>query len=155
MIGSDVHLLGSLFGFCDGGDLVQVVFGESLLVSDDLGQSGELNVVLCNLDELGEVPRVPLLASHGEGVEILVGLIEEVDRLNDHIVHTIDVELDLGTRVTVRQTELGLLQITSLEILQEAVEMASDAPEKLLHLCGGLKQVRRGDMGQIRLTNER
>ena len=37
----------------------------------------------------------PLAASHGHRVEILVELVEQADALNDHIIDTVHVELDL------------------------------------------------------------
>lgn len=59
------------------------------------GASGEEVVVLDEVLQLGEVPRVPLPHAHGEGVEVLVHLVELRDGLDDHVVRATRVELDL------------------------------------------------------------
>jgi hypothetical protein len=41
------------------------------------------------------VPRVPLADSHGEGVDVLIELVQEGDGLDNHVVRTTGVELDL------------------------------------------------------------
>ena len=67
-------------------------------------------VVLDQLLELGEVPAVPLLHAHGERVQVLIdlnvslkgektNLVEQADRLDDHVVLAIHVELHVRARV--------------------------------------------------------
>jgi hypothetical protein len=42
--------------------------------------------------------------AHGEGIDIFVQLIEQSNRLNDHVVNTVDVELDFGSGIGVAKT---------------------------------------------------
>lgn len=44
--------------------------------------------------------------THGKGVDIFVQLIQKCNALDDHVVHSVDIELDLGPGVAVAQTEL-------------------------------------------------
>ena len=98
--------------------VLEVRLGKPALVSDELGHPGVLVVVGNESDELGEVPSVPgmskiglsasevakertktssnspLSHSHGEGVDVLVELIRESDSLDDHVVGSVDVELE-------------------------------------------------------------
>ena len=47
-----------------------------------------------------EEKRVSIIPNaHAERVDVLVDLIEQADGLDDHVVDTMHVELDLGTRV--------------------------------------------------------
>eukprot|EP00976_Prorocentrum_cordatum_P061245 1176223-Prorocentrum_minimum.AAC.7 len=55
------------------------------------------------------------------------------DYLDDHVVRAVDVELHLGARVGVRQTQLRLFQVAVLETLDEAVEVLADAAHQLAH----------------------
>ena len=41
-----------------------------------------------------------LLDAHAKRVNVLVQLVEEGDGLDDHVVHTVDVELDLRWQAT-------------------------------------------------------
>jgi hypothetical protein len=43
------------------------------------------------------VPRVPLLDAHGEGVEVLVHLVELRNGLDDHVIRTAGIELNLSS----------------------------------------------------------
>ena len=62
----------------------------------DVGRApGEDEVVWDDGLELGEVPAVPLLDAHGEGVDVLVHLIQQRDRLDDHVVCATRIELNL------------------------------------------------------------
>ena len=45
---------------------------------------------------------------HGEGVDVLVHLVQEADGLNNHVVRSMNVELHLSTRVAVAQAKLSL-----------------------------------------------
>ena len=42
------------------------------------------------------MPRIPLSNSHGKSVNVFVHLVQEGDRLNDHIVGSARVEFYLG-----------------------------------------------------------
>ena len=53
--------------------------------------------------------------SHGEGIDILIESIKKEDSLNDHIVNTVNIELDLCPAITVPQTKLRFLQVTRLQ----------------------------------------
>lgn len=72
--------------------------------------------------------------AHGKGVDVLVELIEEGDGLDDVVIGTVDVELDFATRVAVSKTELGLLDISLLELLDELGKVETDTAEELEHL---------------------
>lgn len=96
----------------------------------DLDEGGALGVqvvVLNDLLQLREVPAVPFAHTHGEGVEVFIKLIQKSDRLNDHIISTSWVELDLRSGVGVTQTELGLLEATLGEGLDELGDVNADS----------------------------
>ena len=42
--------------------------------------------------------------SHGESIDIFIELIEQSNRLNDHVIDTIDVELDFSTGIGMAET---------------------------------------------------
>lgn len=44
--------------------------------------------------------------SHRESVDVFIQLIQETDALNDHVVHSVDIELDLAAGIAVTQTQL-------------------------------------------------
>ncbi|MNE76634.1 hypothetical protein D3C80_1728790 [compost metagenome] len=79
------------------------------------------------------MPSVPLSHSHGKSVHVLVQLIEHGNGLNNHIVSLVDIELDLGTRVGMGETQLSLLYITLLDSLDEFVNVESNASQQLKH----------------------
>eukprot|EP00882_Tetradesmus_deserticola_P033920 GHRQ01038792.1.p2 GENE.GHRQ01038792.1~~GHRQ01038792.1.p2 ORF type:complete len:131 (-),score=21.48 GHRQ01038792.1:131-523(-) len=66
---------------------------------------------VAHLDQLGEVPGVPLPHAHDEGVNVLVQCVEQRDGLDDHVVHLVHVELHLGAAVRVRQAQLRAAQV--------------------------------------------
>lgn len=47
--------------------------------------------------------------SHWEWVNIFIQGIKEENGLDDHVIHSINIELYLGSAVTMPQTELSLL----------------------------------------------
>lgn len=106
---------------------------DGLLVADGLDALGVLKVVGDNPDELGEVPAVPLADAHRERVDVLVQLVQEADALDDHVVHAVDVELDLGTAVAVGETELGLVEVAVLEVGDEVAQVEADPTLDLDH----------------------
>lgn len=48
-----------------------------------------------------------LLDPHGEGVDIFIQLVEEADALDNHVIHTVYVELDLGPGIAVSKAKLS------------------------------------------------
>ena len=66
---------------------------KGVFVADELGNTGVLVVVGNESDELWEVIAVPFSDTHGEEIDILVELVEEGNSLNNHIIHSVDVEL--------------------------------------------------------------
>ena len=46
--------------------------------------------------------------THGESVDVFVQLIQQSDRLDDHVVGSVDIKLYFGPGVTVAKTQLGL-----------------------------------------------
>jgi len=79
--------------------------------------------------KLRKVVGVPLPHPHGERVDVLVQLIEQSDALDDHVVRTVDVEFDLAPRVGVTQTELGLTGSLGRQVLDQLVEVETDATD--------------------------
>lgn len=62
---------------------------------DEGGASSEHVVVFDDFFELREVPRVPFTHSHGEGVQVLVHLVQLRNALDDHVISTTRVEFNL------------------------------------------------------------
>ena len=73
----------------------------------------------------------PLSDPHGEGVDVLVELVEQSDALNDHVVGLVDVELNLGPAVAVGEAELGLVGGAGCEPLHQLGEMHANAAQDL------------------------
>lgn len=84
--------------------LTDLVLRQAALVFDEQGQLRVLVVVIYDLDQLWEVPAVPLPHPHHKGVDVLVQRVQQGNGLDDHVVHPVHVELHLGTRVGMRQT---------------------------------------------------
>jgi len=114
----------------------QRVLGESRLVADERDDLGVLVVVGHELDELGEVPAVPLAHAHRERVDVLVELVQERDRLDDHVVGPVHVELDLGARVGVSESQLGPAHVARLEAGEELLSVKADATDDLERALG-------------------
>lgn len=74
--------------------------------------------------------------SHRKRVDILIELIEQINSLNDHIINSIDVELDLGSGVSVSETELSLRLALVGQSLDEIGEMGTNAAQNLGHHTG-------------------
>lgn len=85
------------------------------------------------------MPRIPLLDSHGEGVDVLVKKLEKTDRLNDGLVLPVDVEGNFISGESMGKTKSWLLQFYILEILmlEEVEEMLPDSPDDLIDDGGG------------------
>mmetsp|Transcript_12113 Transcript_12113/g.26039 ORF Transcript_12113/g.26039 Transcript_12113/m.26039 type:complete len:379 (-) Transcript_12113:661-1797(-) len=91
------HLLGLGLIPDDLSQLWQLLLCQGGLVLDQQGDACILVVVVDDLDELGEVPAVPLPDPHHKGVDVLVQGVKQGNGLNDHVVNLVHVELDLGT----------------------------------------------------------
>ena len=78
------------------------------------------------------MPRVPLPNTHRKGVEILVHLVQDGDRLDDVLVGAVDVELDAGAGVGVGQTELCAVEVRVLEAIDETSNVETNSTQKLV-----------------------
>lgn len=59
----------------------------------DQGNKLDKDVIIRdNLGKLGEMPRIPLLDSHGEGVDILIQKFQQTDGLDDRLILSVDVQ---------------------------------------------------------------
>lgn len=61
--------------------------------------------------------------AHGESVDVFVQLVQQSDGLDDHVVGPVDIELDLGSRVTVAQTQLSFGGSQAGQTLHQGVEV--------------------------------
>lgn len=64
--------------------------------------------------------------AHGERVDVFVQLIQQRNRLDDHVVHPVHVELHFGSRVAVAKTQLGLGCGQGGQTLDQGVEVKTD-----------------------------
>lgn len=87
---------------------------------------GVRKVVVEDLGELGKVPSVPLLDSHGVCVELLVENIETGNALDDHGVDLIGRELELVAREGMRKTEAGRIHLGGDEVGNERGHVLAD-----------------------------
>ena len=85
-------------------------------VANVLSRTSKRVVVLDVADELREVVAVPFAHAHGEGVDVLVELVEERNRLDDHVVLAPWVELDFAPAVRVAEAKLRLLHIPACQL---------------------------------------
>lgn len=108
------------------------------LVANSLDDLGVLSIVGDHLDKLGEVPAVPFTDTHGEKVDILVELVKQSDSLNDHVVGSVHVELDFGTRVGMTKTEASLNEVVDLEAGKKLLGMQSKTTNKRKGAVGGV-----------------
>lgn len=95
------------------------------------------SLVVDDLDELGKVPRIPFPHPHHKSIDILVESVEQGNCLDDHIVHLVYVELDLGAGVRVGQAELGLAEVVVRETVDVLSKVVADASENFsYHVVG-------------------
>ena len=111
------------------GEGLEDLVGELRLVAEEVAHFRVLVVVGHDADEFGEVPAVPLADAHRKRVDVLVELVEQRDGLDDHVVGPVHVELDLGARVGVAETELGPLRVAFLEAGEELFLVLTDPAE--------------------------
>lgn len=121
-----------------GCEVVQLVFRQGLLVPDEERHLGIAVVLRDDLDELGEMPRVPFAHAHGERVDGLVELVNDCDGLDDVVVVALYGELDLCARVGMTQTELRGIHVAFPEPLQQLRRMHADAAQHVLHHIAGV-----------------
>jgi hypothetical protein len=90
---------------------------------DDLG----VGLVLGDdLAHLGEVPSVPLLNPHRVDVDLLVQVVKESDRLNDHSVDLVGRELELVAGEGVGETEFHRREVARVDVAEQGVELLAD-----------------------------
>lgn len=116
----------------EGSELGQFFLCQSVLVAYELCNAGILVVVWDEFDEFGEVIAVPLSYAHSEQVDVFVELVEEGDGLYDHVVYTVDVELQFSAGVGVAKTELGFNEVSSVEALEKLWCMEADPAKDFL-----------------------
>jgi hypothetical protein len=132
VVGSLHYALSQLTVPNDGLDVLQGGGGGGPVA--DKGDQADKDVVVGDdPGEFGEVPGVPLLDPHGEGVDVLVEQFEQTDGLDDGLVLPVHVQRDLVPGEGVRQAQPRLLQLHVLEllVLQETQEVLADSPDQL------------------------
>lgn len=134
----------------NGGQIVQLILVQGALVANEDGQLDVLMVVRDDLDELREMPAIPLPDAHAESVDSLVELVESRNGLNDVIVVLLNAKLHLGARVGVSQTKLSAVNIALLELLEKLGSVQAEAAQQIgdnLADFGSLAL----DVGKVRL----
>ena len=116
-----------------GQKLGELRLGRLLLHADRLDGARISERLGDELRELRKMPPVPLADAHAEQVDVLFELIEQRDRLDDHVVVAVHVVLDLGARIAVAQRELSFAQRMVRQILGEHREVHADAAQHLRH----------------------
>ena len=61
---------------------------------------GEKKVIFNNVLQLREMPGIPLTNTHCKCIDIFVHLIEQCNRLNDHIICSARIEFNLTDECT-------------------------------------------------------
>lgn len=122
----------------DGGQIVQPIIGQGLLVTNGEHQFGVSQVVRDNFDQLGKVPAVPFSDTHEELVDALVLEVDGGAGLDDVVVVLGDTELDLGSRVRVAHAQTGLFNIARLQVLQEFVSVEAKTTNNITDNVGGI-----------------
>lgn len=131
-LGLGEDLLGLLLVLIDQGrELVQLVLVEGGLVANVQREAGVCQVVRGNGVQLGKVPAVPLADLLREEVDALVEVVEGGNGADDVVVVLVHVELDLATGVGVAETELGALDVSLLETLEQLGGVQADATEQV------------------------
>lgn len=133
--------LANLVGDFLGANCLEFLLGEVLHVGPHANENDRLGVddiISDDLRELGEMPRVPLLQTHGVVVELFVEVLKKRNSLNDHSVDLIRGEGELIARHAMSQTKLHLLHLGALNAVNEALHLETDATEELIGLLAGL-----------------
>ena len=137
-----------LSGFTDlGGDFLRADFMELIVSegldgsshSDEVNKLGVHDVIGGDLGQLGEMPSVPFLQSHGVVVKLFVKIFEEGDGLNNHSVNLIGRERELVTGHGMGETELhGLELVGVLKGGDETLALESNASHHFVSLVTSL-----------------
>jgi len=122
----------------ESSDVVQVLIGQVLLVLHEQSELGVALVVRHDLDEFGEMPRIPFTDTHRECVDGLVQLVEDSNSLNNVVVITLNGELDLSARIGVTKTKLGSVHVTLAKLLQQLSGMQSESTKHVLNNFAGV-----------------
>jgi hypothetical protein len=77
------------------------------------------------------MPRVPLLQSHTESIDVFVQLLNKSNGLNNWFVLPVDIGGALVSGETVTKTELGSLDIIILNFLHDFHEVSSNSSVQL------------------------
>ena len=64
---------------------------------DESSRLGEEEIVLDNIFQFRKMPTVPFSHTHRESVDIFIHLVQQRDGLNDHVVCSSRIKLDLST----------------------------------------------------------
>lgn len=95
----------------------------------------ENTIVVDDSCELREVPRVPLLESHAESIDVFVQLLNERDGLHNWFVLPVHVGRTFLAGVGVTQTQLRSFHIVVLNLFHDLDEVSLDSS---LELSDGL-----------------
>ncbi len=78
---------------------------------------------------------------HGEGIDVLVQLVQQADGLDDHVVHTVHVELHLRPGIAVSQAELSLGDGRGRQTVHQLVEVETNPTGDFCHHAPCNKEV--------------
>jgi len=118
--------------------IVSEVF-DSSSHTDKVACLGIDDVISSDLLELGEMPSVPFLQSHGVVVKLFVKIFKEGDSLDNHSVDLVRREGKLVARHAMGKTELhGLELISVFESADEALHLESDASHHFVGFVSSL-----------------
>lgn len=122
----------------EGGNVVELVIVQALLVANGQDELAVGVVVGDNLDKLREVPAVPFVNAHVELVDTLVLEVDGRAGLDDVVVVAGNAELYLGAGVGVAHTQTGLLDIAVLESAEKLVGVQSDTANNVANDVRGI-----------------
>mmetsp|Transcript_87519 Transcript_87519/g.272233 ORF Transcript_87519/g.272233 Transcript_87519/m.272233 type:complete len:644 (+) Transcript_87519:79-2010(+) len=106
---------------------------EAVAHADDPGDLRVRDVVRDDLRQLREVPCVPLADAHGEGVDVLVEVVEQRDGVDDGLVLAVRVQLHAVAAESMPKAKPCLGEIQLTEVLHEPVEVQAHSPQQLPH----------------------
>mmetsp|Transcript_38696 Transcript_38696/g.120385 ORF Transcript_38696/g.120385 Transcript_38696/m.120385 type:complete len:450 (-) Transcript_38696:449-1798(-) len=103
--------------------LLALVGGEGAPHADHAGDLCVGDVVCHDLRQLRKVPGVPLADAHREGIDVLVQVVEQGDRVDDRLVLAVGVELHPAAAEAVAQTKPCLVEVQLVEVLDKPREV--------------------------------
>mmetsp|Transcript_71989 Transcript_71989/g.158972 ORF Transcript_71989/g.158972 Transcript_71989/m.158972 type:complete len:327 (+) Transcript_71989:757-1737(+) len=126
------NLIGHLFGATGLGQGLLVA---CIAISDtnNLGNLGIGDVVCDDPRELWKVPGVPLTNTHGEGVDVLVQVVQQGNGVHNGFVLTIGIQLHPMPAESVAKAKTCLIQVVLTQVLHQTVEVHAAPAEQLLH----------------------